>query len=214
MRELRFSKSYKIKQKGEFFMKRFLLLLFLTTLTVACSTSSTRKTPYVKELERRIKKLENKFGNKKERHPSSYYTKPKATLFNLGNLEHERGNTTAAKRLFKKACDGGDVGGCFNLGVLEDKQGNTTAAKRLFKKACDGGDVGGCFNLGVLEDKQGNTAAAKRLYEKACDGGDMSGCFNLGVSEKDRGNLTEARRLWQKACDWGHMNGCNALKIL
>ena len=62
MRELKFSKSYKTKQKGEFLMKRFLLLLFLTTLTVACSTSSTRKTPYVKELERRIKKLENKFG--------------------------------------------------------------------------------------------------------------------------------------------------------
>ena len=55
-------------------MKRFLLLLLLTTLTVACSTSSTRKTSYIKELERRIKKLENKFGNKKERHPSNYHT--------------------------------------------------------------------------------------------------------------------------------------------
>ena len=79
-------------------------------------------------------------------------------------------------RLFKKACDEGEMSGCFNLGNVEEEAGNKTEAHRLWKKACDGGNMGGCSNLGLLEQEAGNKTEAHRLLKKACDGGFISAC--------------------------------------
>ena len=75
--------------------------------------------------------------------------------FNLGVLEHKKGNISKAQNLYTKACNGGDVKSCTNLGALESKKGNTSKAQNLYTKACNGGIMKGCFNLGALEYKKG-----------------------------------------------------------
>jgi Flp pilus assembly protein TadD len=76
---------------------------------------------------------------------------------NLGFLEEQGGNTAEAKRLYAKACDGGEMGGCNNLGVLEHQSGNLAEARRLFTMACDGAKMQGCRNLRELEGNTGRS---------------------------------------------------------
>jgi len=52
-----------------------------------------------------------------------------------------------ASKMFKKACDAGEDGGCFNLGSLYYKEGRASKARKLFKKACDMGNMPGCDNV-------------------------------------------------------------------
>ena len=46
---------------------------------------------------------------------------------------------------FKKACDGGDMGGCRNLAIMYEKgkgvEEDFSKAAQLYIKACDGGEV-------------------------------------------------------------------------
>ena len=52
-----------------------------------------------------------------------------------------------ASKMFKKACEAGEDGGCFNLGSLYYKEGRASRAKKLYKKACDMGNKSGCDNV-------------------------------------------------------------------
>ena len=52
-----------------------------------------------------------------------------------------------ASKMFKKACDAGEDGGCFNLGALYYREGRASKAKKLFKIACDLGNQPGCDNV-------------------------------------------------------------------
>jgi len=52
-----------------------------------------------------------------------------------------------ASKMFKKACEAGEDGGCFNLGSLYYKEGRASKAKRLYQKACDMGNKPGCDNV-------------------------------------------------------------------
>ena len=59
--------------------------------------------------------------------------------------------------LLKKACDGGDVGGCFSLGhSYENGQGvrqNTQKALELYGKSCDMRDQDSCDAYAELKKK-------------------------------------------------------------
>ncbi|NOQ31604.1 MAG: sel1 repeat family protein [Helicobacteraceae bacterium] len=129
-------------------------------------------------------------------------------------------NILKAKKMYKKACDGGLAIGCYNLGNMYStgdgvKQNKSTAMK-LYKQACDGGYARGCFNLAHMYSngdgvKQNNQTAAK-LYKQACDGGYIKGCYNLGnqyyYGTGVRQNKSIAKELWGKACDGGFEKGC------
>ncbi len=52
-----------------------------------------------------------------------------------------------ASKMFKKACEAGEDGGCFNLGSLYYKEGRASRAKKMYKKACDMGNQPGCDNV-------------------------------------------------------------------
>jgi TPR repeat protein len=56
-----------------------------------------------------------------------------------------------AEKYYKKACDGGNAGGCARLGIMYDDAGKLpldhSKAKKYYKKACDGGDNWGCHRL-------------------------------------------------------------------
>ena len=111
-----------------------------------------------------------------------------SACWRLGRLEQfDAGNLAEAKRLFTKACDGGDMGWCVLLGASEQKAGNIGEGARLFAKACDGGFVKGCAGLGFLEYYAGNTVEARRLFTKACDGGETRGCEALGILKRETG---------------------------
>ena len=52
-----------------------------------------------------------------------------------------------AAKMFKKACEAGEDGGCFNLGSLYYREGRASKAKKLYEKACDMGNKPGCDNV-------------------------------------------------------------------
>ena len=57
-----------------------------------------------------------------------------------------------ASKMFQKACDAGEDGGCVNLGSLYYREGRAKKAKKLYKKACDMGNKIGCHNHKELSD--------------------------------------------------------------
>jgi TPR repeat protein len=128
-----------------------------------------------------------------------------------------------AARLFQRACDLGDAGGCNNLGLaFQSGQGVPQDYERAmdwFERACSGGFAEGCNNQGALyEHGNGvpvNLGDAQRLYTQACRHGSGLGCSNLGVLyAQGRGvaaNPTEAARLFREACNAGSSVGCNNL---
>ena len=107
-----------------------------------------------------------------------------ANLNDDGMAEFQKGNYQKASKLFKKACDRGNMNGCNNLGFLYANGNGVTQnfqiAKQLYKKACDGGSMDACNSLGILYYKgRGvlkNIRIAKELFKKACYGGNQIGC--------------------------------------
>ena len=65
-----------------------------------------------------------------------------------------------AAKLYRIACNGGEMNGCNNLGVMyvngtgvvQDVQ----EAVRFYRTACDGGEMSGCYNLEILCGSQPN----------------------------------------------------------
>ncbi|KFA90099.1 tetratricopeptide repeat protein [Archangium violaceum] len=57
-----------------------------------------------------------------------------------------------AYSLYKRACEGGDPGGCFSAGICHRTgscaEKNDAEANKLIQRACDGGDKRACANLG------------------------------------------------------------------
>ena len=55
---------------------------------------------------------------------------------------------TEAVRLYRQACEGGEMRGCYNLGIMyENGRGVTksnTEARQYYQEACDGGDDYAC----------------------------------------------------------------------
>ena len=128
-----------------------------------------------------------------------------------------------AARLFQRACDLGNAGGCNNLGLaFGSGQGVPQDYERaftLFEQACSGGFAEGCNNQGALyEHGQGvpvNLGDALRLYAQACNHGSALGCSNLGVLYAEgrgvRRDAAEAVQLFTEACSAGSSVGCNNL---
>ena len=125
-----------------------------------------------------------------------------------------------AVRLYRQACEGGDMLGCSNLGVMYERgtgvDQDYAQAVRLYRQACEGGVMRGCAYLGVMYAEgrgvERDDAEAVRLYRQACEGGEMTGCGNLGIQyEYGRGvdqDIDEAQRLYKKACDGGQELAC------
>ena len=94
-----------------------------------------------------------------------------------------------AARMFRQACDGGDVNACIQLASqLAAGQGvakNAVAAAGLYRKACDVGNMNGCLGLGwTYQSGQGvakDASQAASIYRKVCDAGSAFGCTNLAM---------------------------------
>jgi len=52
-----------------------------------------------------------------------------------------------AAQLHKKACDGGDAGGCYDLGTTYESGADRDKAAPLHQKACSGGRTEACEAL-------------------------------------------------------------------
>lgn len=87
-------------------------------------------------------------------------------LVNLGRLEHEAGNLTAAEKLYRRALalSPGDATAAFNLGVALEDQDRVEPAITAYRRAlaADPGCADAHYNLSRLYERQGRTAAAIR----------------------------------------------------
>jgi TPR repeat protein len=107
-------------------------------------------------------------------------------FFGVDNVEL---NYIKAVKYYRKACDGGFVGGCFMLalqylsgsGIKENK----LQASKYFDIGCKKGHLESCLSLGTMyEEGNGvkkNYSKAKNLYRKACNNGHDDACFNLAL---------------------------------
>ncbi|WP_298946470.1 tetratricopeptide repeat protein [uncultured Campylobacter sp.] len=111
-------------------------------------------------------------------------------IFELGQEAYGKGDYQKAAKLWQKACDEGDAGGCSGLGALYE------------------------YGKGVRQDYQ----KAVQFYQKACDGGVDVSCFSLGFLYQNgkgvRQNFSTAKEYYGKACDLGLQPGCNNYRIL
>jgi len=126
----------------------------------------------------------------------------------------------AARDLYQKACDGGDVRACVELGVTYERQvgflRELDKSAALYDRACKAGDRLGCARHGqALVEGWGVTADPKagvKQARAACDAGEMYGCFVVALAyQYGKGVATDQAKsleLNRKACDGGLMSGC------
>lgn len=125
-----------------------------------------------------------------------------------------------AVRMFRRACDLGDLDACASLGVLYQtggpKAGPAHATVRDFGKArhyyglaCNGGMEGSCLSLSIVDV----LAAA----ESGCAAGDPVGCRELAwrasLGAEVRKDPARAVDLAARACDGGDGLGCALLGV-
>ncbi len=89
-----------------------------------------------------------------------------------------------ARRLFRNACNGGEMVACNYLGTMEalglgGPLGMKNALAHL-ALACDQGIPNACDSLGSLYKKAGVVTKAREYYQKACDSGLYSSCAKGG----------------------------------
>ena len=106
----------------------------------------------------------------------------------LAHVHVQNRKWSEARKVFKGACDQGDMKACNGYGArLNSKFGkepvDRKGARKIFLKACNADYMNACTNYGLMLSKgQGgkkNMKAAKRYLEKACQGGDEPGCYSL-----------------------------------
>jgi uncharacterized protein len=139
-------------------------------------------------------------------------------------------NLPEAVRVYRGACDKGNLRACDNLGTLYDDTYAASAgiprdfsqARSLYQRACDGGEMAGCSGLGYLYGKghgvERDIAQAVALFRKACSGGFLGGCANLAsIYASGDGlpkDIAHAATLLQETCDGGWLHGCKSLAVL
>ncbi len=111
-----------------------------------------------------------------------------------GLIEYNKGNKVLASKLYKKACESGNMIGCIRLGSLYvDGDGikqSHKKAKKLFKRACKERHVTACYALGNLyKNGEGgikrSIGKAKNFFAYGCRRGHEPSCkqYNL-IREK------------------------------
>ena len=116
------------------------------------------------------------------------------------------------EELYKRACDGGDGGGCLGLTWY------TLPAKRgaMYKKACDLGSLPACGSLAYLYDQgqdglERNWDAATALYRRLCESGDARVCgYYMGPDPQSTCTMTTQFSLVESALNRYERNGNHA----
>lgn len=97
------------------------------------------------------------------------------------------------ERLYRQACDDGDMVACNAYGLMYELGESVTQdlprAVSLYRRACEGGELVGCTNLGFMYQIGAgvtqDVARADGLYQVACEGGEMWACASLGGVEQN-----------------------------
>ena len=131
--------------------------------------------------------------------------------------ENAKIDLSVASKYFKKACDGGDIGGCEalnNLGkyndneakfnYMKDKDYSLKIENDKFTEACDA--------YMLLDNEK-----AFALFENLCSSEDMTSCARVGLMYEEeigvKSDLKIAKDFYQKACDAEDGSGCGYLAI-
>ena len=82
-----------------------------------------------------------------------------------GTAAYQRGDYAAAKAIYRRVCDGGDMLGCRGLGILyavgQGVQQDFAQAEALFRQGCKGGDAESC-RLAELAKSDKELAASQQ----------------------------------------------------
>jgi TPR repeat protein len=124
-------------------------------------------------------------------------------------FERELGDTTQAKRFYRRACDLGNGPGCSAAGRVEQgARGDSAAVLRYYRQGCMLGAGSACVGLGeVLAERFDDHARAERLMRRGCELGSAAGCWRAmlafiqaGDEENSAVYRTAACRLSRAYC--------------
>jgi TPR repeat protein len=133
-------------------------------------------------------------------------------------------DATKAAKLAKKACDGGQAGGCrlVAVGHLQGAAGarDDAGALKLLEKTCADADGESCAGAGLLHrhgfGTSPNPAFAVGFFDKACKARYAYGCALLATAHFDGAgvtkNISAARVAVTRACSLGYSAACGAAR--
>jgi TPR repeat protein len=91
-----------------------------------------------------------------------------------GTAAYQRGDYAAARAIYRRACDGGDMLGCRGLGILyavgQGVQQDFAQAEALFRQGCRGGDSESC-RLAELAKSDKELAASQQSAKSTVPAG-------------------------------------------
>jgi TPR repeat protein len=129
--------------------------------------------------------------------------------------QHVDKDEARAKRLFSRACRGGNAAACVSLGKLCLAAGHRDeeAAALTFELGCDAGEAEGCYQLGLLRYQRGEHAGVRGPLSRACRQGHASACEGLGAmylhGHGVKPDLRRAQKLMRRACRLGSSSACD-----
>jgi TPR repeat protein len=117
----------------------------------------------------------------------------------------------AAERLYKHACDKGNLEGCTYQGVLRFNRGDQRGGRGQWEKACTGGFADACGKLAAMyadgNSVKQDAVRALDFASKACDLEDSDAC-NLAGNLLIFKDGPRAMSRFQRACTLGDPAGC------
>ena len=108
------------------------------------------------------------------------------SLFFLGHIDYESGNTRGALKYYRDACELKVAKGCLAYATFLAAEDEIIKAAKNFELACSLQDGKSCHRASVFFWDQGNLVKAKKMASAACNLDFDKGCFNRGMFLKKR----------------------------
>jgi tetratricopeptide (TPR) repeat protein len=136
------------------------------------------------------------------------------SCFKLGLHEAERGNLTASKKFYEKACQLKHGDACNNRAYQASQENQKDLSKKYYKKACDLGVMLSCNVMAYYEIIKDDLYEAYKLYTKACDAKFYLACYGMGWVQAQWQNFILADQYYQMACKEKIKEACENIEAI
>ncbi|MBB5115448.1 hypothetical protein FHU28_005287 [Micromonospora echinospora] len=124
----------------------------------------------------------------------------------IGWAAYQEGMTSACRRAWLKAAEGGESAAMYNLAKLAEQEGNRDDFLHWHKKSWESGQTDSATELGLHFQQRANNSEAEAWYRRAADNGSQRAMFNLGILYTDLGKEAEAVEFYARAASLGDVD--------
>jgi TPR repeat protein len=124
----------------------------------------------------------------------------------IGWAAYQEGMTSACRRAWLKAAEGGKSAAMYNLANLAKQEGNVDDFLYWHMKSWDSGQTDSATELGLYFQQAASNSEAEAWYRRAADSGSPRAMFNLGILYTDLGNEAAAIQFYERAASLGDVD--------